>query len=318
VDGVILENAYDLELAGKEYRVFATSWNGMGGYALFDDTVRVLEEKSETVHPCLPTGFDDVTGAGTIFSGFKGTGSSDYQGCVALMTEIFEDWRQELCDYSFCGLGGQYIPNIADRSLFTTSTWKYNVKGLIKGGYDISEEVTAKNIQGGAEWWCGKSLSELEVQDGYYGKFDIGRCMPLVAEALILESGYGDFSTSTVTNNPPGEKGFDPEWTAGLLIATMSEMYMEREEPELASCIMSDKKWTGQFWKYRAGSIKDCFHMCNQDDNSMPKKCKGWSWVSESQKPCRLYTQNRRKKSKSGFTSGKKNCHPFEGKLLKD
>lgn len=226
-DGVVMENAYLLELMGKSFRIYAQSWNGLGKNAMFADSIEMLHAAGQTVHPCMPKGFSSVDN--NVYSAWDGTGGSDPDGCQTHVLQLLRKWDSGMCDYAYCGLAGYYIPSIIGTNLFTTSNWAFNINGLVNAGYDVTQDVTKEEMLEGAEWWCAKTASELSDLNGYLEKFDIGKCFVMYAQAVMMDNYLGDFGKQTIGVNPPGEPSYDPEWTAGLLIAQMSEMAITDE-----------------------------------------------------------------------------------------
>merc|ERR1712079_477682 len=70
------------------------------------------------------------------------------------------------------------------------------------------------------------------------------------------------------------------------------------EESEFADCTMPDVQFKGS--KTKNG-----------------KKCKGWAYKAGEAKPCTLFIGNNKTKTKNGWTAGKRNCHPVQGKIRK-
>merc|ERR1719510_1419702 len=85
---------------------------------------------------------------------------------------------------------------------------------------------------------------------------------------------------------------------------------------ECDACLMEDTLFKkGSVVKKKADSIMDCYRMC-MDNKGMKDGdiCKGYSFIEGIKKNCRMFSKNKKTKSKSGVMSGKRNCHPQKGK----
>jgi len=120
-------------------------------------------------------------------------------------------------------------------------------------------------------------------------------------------------ATNSKNGNACGETCCGKQDTFGLTCHWDGEACADGEgEPTFAECTVGDKIWKGKkVVKSKAADPVACFEECAEAGK---KKCKGWSWIEGDKKPCRMYTKAKKSKKKKGVVSGKRNCHPFDGK----